>query len=500
MRKLLLIVGLAPVALLAGCGSSNSSGMGSGNFSNSNFNGSYVYQIWGSDPQSGNSYREAGVVTADGNGHITGGVDDVEGVGISSSFGNAISGGTYSINHDGTGTATINGAGFSTINLQITLVSSSKVYLEPVQGGSGSSIFPLNGAGIAEQQNQSVIGTTPSGTYTFKLHDVQSLLGQADNVGVFTSTTSGAVTGTEDVNRNGTVSQLLTFTGTFSAPTGNGRGTVTFTDTTPVTNTYEYYIVDGNNIRFLAADSSTVGLGRAEMQVGAPFTDPLSGNSYAFGARGDDPANGAGAVNTVGTLSFSAGTVAGGAFDQVKDDVSLVDVPLTGGTYTVSANGRVLVTLNPQGGAPISEIFWMVSPSRAFFLVNDPTMVEDGTADQQTSASFSNSSLNGQFAFVMDGYDDVQNVLVDRVGWIQWNGSGGLKLSEAVNDSGNVSGSGTITGTYSVTSNGRVAASVSGLGSSNSDVIVYLVSGSQGYMLENDNGVEVLGVTQAQAP
>src|SRR5205807_4967270 len=93
-----LLAGLASLAIAVGCG-----GAGvviphpTGNFSNASFRGSYVYEMHGILLDN-TPYREAGVITADGNGNITGGID---------SFGNANTGGAIQISASVTGTYTI---------------------------------------------------------------------------------------------------------------------------------------------------------------------------------------------------------------------------------------------------------------------------------------------------------------------------------------------------------------------------------------------------------
>jgi hypothetical protein len=138
----------------------------------------------------------------------------------------------------------------------------------------------------------------------------------------------------------------------------------------------------------------------------------------------------------------------------------------------------------------VQQIFWMVSPSRAFFLTDSASIVEDGTLDLQ-SGTFTNSILNSQYAFVMDGLDTGTK---DRVGTLLWNGRGGVTLREFANASGLTSTS-TLSGTYTVSSQGRVVAPVSAL---SNNLVFYLVSANDAYILQNDTGVEILGVMSKQ--
>jgi hypothetical protein len=489
MRKLFLISGLLLPLFCLGCGSNGGfhtpTGAGTGTFSNASLNGQYVYQISGFDLSSGSAvpYREAGVFMADGAGNITSGADDFcEGSACSSA--NPVNG-SYTVANDGTGSLSLSFG----INLALTLASPSKVYLMETDSA--------NASGVAELQNPSVLSLTPSGTFAFRMHTISSAQGSSSVVGAITIA-SGVVSGNEDVERGGVFdnagSSPLTLTGSFTAPASNGRGTGSITDSSNVTSDFIYYIVDANNVRWLSTDSGILGLGRGEKQTGGPFSAASLSGGYAFGSRADDNTY-LGGVNTVGSFSSAgAGAITAGAFDSVQDGNSLVDVSFTG-SYTMASDGRAAVTLNPSGEAAVQQVFWMVNKTRAFLITNDPTKVEDGTLDQQ-QGTFSNTSLNGQYAFVMDGFDLNSGFYVDRIGWIQWSGSGNLTWNEVVNDSGVPQQPPFLSGTYTVGSSGRATASVNNL---SSNVVLYLVSGSNAYVLQNDAGVEIIGAMSLQS-
>src|SRR5712692_586373 len=488
MRKLSLSLGLVSLLFCLGCGSSNrvNNFVPKGNFSTASLNGQYVYQITGIDfslNPLGASYSEAGMFMADGKGGILSGTDDFS-EGSNGVATNSISG-SYSVANDGTGRITLTGAA-GTIKLAVTLVSSSKLYL--IEGD------PLADAGgIAELQDPKAIAATPSGTFTFRQHNVASLRGPESDVGAFTVSGGAVTSGSEDVNRggafnNGTGNPLTLMAGSsLAAPGSNSRppgsGSGTFVDSSGVTSNFIYYIVDASNLRFLPSDPGTIGLGRAEKQTG---TLALSG-SYAFGSKGDTSF--IGGVDTVGAFTASGGNITAGAFDSVQDGNASTNISITSGSYAPVSNGRATVTLNASTGT-IQDIVWMVSPARGFFLINDSSKVEDGTLDLQ-SGTFSNSTMNGQFAFVMDGFDPNPK---DRVGTLQWDGNGNLTLNEFVNAAG-LTNIFVLPGTYSVSSNGRTTGSVSSL---SNNLVFYLISGTDAYVLQNDSGVEVNGTISKQ--
>ena len=410
-HALLLALGLLSLIAAAGCG-----GGGvvipptTGNYSLASLSGSYVYQVHGTS--SIGPYREIGVFTADGAGHITGGSDDL-------AIGGQFSGptaGSYTVAGDGTGFLSLNTVGFGQITFAITLASSSKVYLMEAD-------ITLDGAGVAELQSSA--STAPSGTYVYRLHQV-ALTGQnpVSEVGAI-NIASGAITGNLDQNLGGTSSQL-TLTGSVAAPATLGRGTGSFTDSTNFTTNFIYYVVNSGKLAFLVSNAGVIEAGSAETQTGT-VANGLSGG-YAFGSRGD-----------FGSLYDSAATVgaftaSGGNITAYSDD--LMQLGTYGndsftGTYTTQANGRVAVSLN---SAAQQEVFWMVNPSRAFFLVSDPNRVEDGTADLQTVGSFSAATFNRQYAMVMDGVDFIFNPeILARIGTATFDGSSKLSINELAN-------------------------------------------------------------------
>jgi hypothetical protein len=382
------------------------------------------------------------------------------------------------------------------VTLAVTMVTTSKVYLIEADAF-------LNSSGLAELQTSTAL---PTGTFAFRKHNVdpsanQSFSGSSATVGVITVTGGGSVTGNEDVDRGGLVSSPTITSGLLgSLDPATGRGTGSFTDNSPLTSTFVFYVVDANNIRFLFFDPAVpnIGIGRAEMQSGTPA---LSG-SYAFGGRGDTQTSGINGVDIVGAFTTSASTIAGGTLDSVEDGSNFSNQAITTGNFAQNANGRATVPLNTAGSfGNLQLVVWMVSPARGFFLViNDPNAVEDGTLDLQ-SGTFNNATMNGQFAFIMDGFDFTTPQLLDRVGTLQWDGKSKLILNEQANSSATGTGAqfpGILSGNYQVSSNGRAMGTINGLSINNGDLVFYLISGSDAYLLQNDPGVQINGMISLQ--
>ena len=488
-----LLAGVASLAVAVGCG-----GAGvtlphtSGNYSNASFKGSYVFQMRGFDALNGNPYRQVGVITADGNGNITAGTDDVTTVGLGAPAGGTSITGSYSVANDGTGSITLNSTALGTvlnsspISFALTLTSSSAAYLEEAD-------IVADGAGTADLQDPAAISTVPSGAFVFRLHyDSNAQSAFESQVGQMTLS-GGSVTGSFDQNIL-TAATSLTFTsGTLSTPATFGAGTGTYSDSSGATTTLLYFIVNSGKFVFMPSNGS-VGEGSAEAQTGA-VSSGLAG-TYAFGSRGDDLNTGVAGSATVGEITSSGGGFSG-ALDATQDGSYSGAVSFTGApSGSPSAQGRVQITLNVGG----TVVVWMVNPSRAFFLFEDTSAVEDGTADLQTASTFSASTFNGQYAIVMDGIDLTPEA-VARVGTMQFDGSSKITLLEVVNDSASQTGAtspGTLTGSYQVGGSGRITTQINSNNGGGPDLVMYAISGSQAYALQTDNGSNTSGTIQLQ--
>ncbi|HZQ71128.1 MAG TPA: hypothetical protein VFA68_21565 [Terriglobales bacterium] len=491
MRKLYLSLGLIALALCAGCGSDSNNNpppTPTGNFSNASLSGQYVYQVSGFDFSSGTGvpYVRAGVFSANGAGALTTVVDDFsEGSATSSTIS-----GTYSISNDGTGSLVFSFPSGS-LTYAITLVSSSKVYLAEAD-------TTFSGGGIAEKQDTTAFAAAPSGTFVFKRRSLTTGGTPTSYVGSFSLSAGTITTGANSQDSlvfGSTLTSVALSSALFNTPDATlGRASGTITDGSAVSTTFIYYVVDANNLRFLTTDGGVTGLGRAERQSTTTFTNASLNGPFAFGASGDTTSL-FGGIRTAGRfMADGNGGITAGAFDNVTDGNVTLNSAFTG-SYTMAATGRAAVTIGSG-----SQIYWMVSPTRAFFLTNSSTQLSDGTADAQVGSNFSNASVNGQFAFLMNGFTiqtGGSTSTLDRVATLQFDGKGGLILNEFVNSNGSTSTTGFLTGTYTVSSNGRITGTIPGA-TNTIGLSMYLVSSSNAYIIDNDTGFELDGQINLQ--
>ncbi|HKW18209.1 MAG TPA: hypothetical protein VJO35_11945 [Terriglobales bacterium] len=494
LKKLCFLAGIAAVIVGVGCGGSGVIlSHQTGNFTNASFKGSYVFQLHGFLGD-GSPYRELGIVTSDGNGNITGGVDNVATIGIGAPSQSTAVTGTYSISSDGTGQALLNssalgilvGSPGGQITLGITLASTSTVELME------ADVFAV-GSGVGDLQDSTAAATTPSGTFVFRLHDEANPQAASESeVGLF-NISGGAVSGSFDEGLISSGSSLTISSGNITQPSSIGVGTITFTDSASVTTSLLYCVVNSTRLVLLGASSGLVGSGSAEAQSGS-VASGLSG-TYAFGSRGDDVTSDA-ALATVGQFTASGSTISSGALDAMQDGNYTGTTSFTGNPVgSPSAQGRVAVTLSTGQ----TMVLWLVSPARAFFLFENESAAEDGTADLQTGSPFSASTIKGQYALGMDGVDFVNSQALARVGTMQFDGSGKISLVELSNSSiGGPQSPGPLAGKYQVGGSGRITTQITGTNGSGPDLVMYAVSSSQAYALQNDPGENTSGIIQLQ--
>ena len=484
------------LVLATGCGGNDNGGGGGGGnqgFNKTSLKGQYAFTLRGiGTPDTINSYFfvEGGVFTADGNGNITSGTDDF--VENFTAFSDSITG-VYLINPDGSGTIQFNFPGGGASLYQITMSDVNHFYMEEADG------FGTSG-GSGEKQDTTAFSAIPSGTFVYQAHD---LVAGAARVGAM-SWAGGNITGTGDTLVSGVLLSPVSISGTAEVPgTSSGRGVVSITDDAG-TSTYAYYVISSSKIRFLCGDAGALSIGQAEAQTGGPFSAASLSGNYAFGSAGET-LNVQG-IHSVGVFAADGGgNITSGSFDTVQDGTPVTGMTLSGSvasTYTVAASGRAVATLNLSTGATNQKVMYLVSPSRAYFFVNDATNVEDGTLDKQSTTAFTNSSMKGQYALFMDGFDNNQTLPYrDRVGTWTPDGSGNVSTSYLASGylpSVPPLGSTTVnnlSGTYSVPTNGRATASVTGL---SNNLLMYMVSANSGYILQADDGVDIGGAFTIQ--
>lgn len=472
-RVFVALAAISGVFLTAGCGSSGSVQSLGGGFTNASLKGQYVMKQTGVGiNQAGTSadpFSEVTVFTADGStsGNLNVLEDDFNQDGVQLTGSGT---GTYTINSDGTGSLSFGGSSYA-----ITLIDDSHFYLIEQDNFATSS-------GSGQLQDTTAFTATPSGAFVFKAHNIDT----SSRVGGI-SIAAGVISGTEDLLNAGftSTSQAVASAVAMSAPDATiGRGTFTLTDGT----SFGYYVVNSSAFYFMS-NTTSLEIGQAEAQTGGPFapTTLASNNSYVFGSSGDTNVTGPAGIHSAGVFTTDGnGGITGGAVDYVQDATVNTNLAVSGGSYTLTSNGRGQINLTLSGGTISPQIFWMVNSTNAYFLSDNTLTVEDGTFSLQSGAPF--TALSGHSALAMDGVDVGGSK--DRVGGFDTTSSG-FNWNQTSNSFDPNTGIGTVVllgtnGTATVSSNGRVAVTVSNVSPS---LVFYLSSANSGFMVEEDSNV-----------
>jgi hypothetical protein len=413
----------------------------------------------------------AGSFIADGNGHITSGVLDVNTGNGGPATGYA-STGTYTITADGLGTMVFNAVGFGVLNFHVAV---SKL-------GNGTLIQDnqdpnTRGSGAFYVQTQADFSIPPRGGYAIGTLGADQTLNRYAKGGAFQVDGSGNVTGTEDVDDNGTLTNRP-FTGHFLAPSpSSGRGQASLTFPNDVTNNYAYYAVSTGQFILIGTDpiSSQDPLTLASiLQASGGFSNASLEGVSVLEVDGVAPNNGSPEADVVlGLFTADGNGNATTSLDENKGG-TLTQQQVSQGTYSVASNGRV--TLSGLGGTP--PILYLVRANQAF-VVGQNTAVTSGVMEPQTATPpYSNLSILG--TYLGGTTTPVLSALVDSVSWLFADGNGNIN---GIQDFSGPSGIGTqnLSATYQVDSTGRAVFTGTPAG------IMYVVSSKKVVLLPSGN-------------
>jgi hypothetical protein len=247
-------------------------------------------------------------------------------------------------------------------------------------------------------------------------------------------------------------------------------------------------------------------------QSGGPFSNASGNGSYAFG--GSSLQNDAHCASpckfaTIGVITFDgSGGVSGGSEDvnangTIDGSASNTTWPAnpipidSGGTYSVSSNGRTTLAISFAGGSSsANNVLYLVSSSEAFFMSTDAqatSSITAGTALLQSGAPFAANPLSGSYI----GYDSGMGLT--NGGATPGGGRTDLFLLGPVtagnnalagvqyrNNGGTFSSGGFAGSTYSVSPVGRSIIA----GGGGHAPLLYLVSTSQAFYLQSNLSVD----------
>jgi hypothetical protein len=327
----LAVVGLG---FLVACSSSSSHSTPppSGGFSNTDFNGTYVFSISGSD--SNGALSIAGAITACGcsNGSLSAGTVDVaDSSGATGPVTITATGSGYSVNKDGTGTFKLALPLSTPIQYQFAFALTDAAHglvSEYDSNGTGSGTIDLQPSSV----------TLSNASYAFSLSGAANVSTASDiplgAAGAFTLSSSG-LAGTADFNLYQTVQDFdVALSGSISAGSGTTPGTATFNSSFDTSEGFDVYAIDATHLKLIENDGSGVVL------VGDLFSQPTAtvpSGSLSFtmsGVSGTNPLAVGGTFSSDGSANFS------GISEVVNNNGSVGTITSgIGGTFSAQPSG-----------------------------------------------------------------------------------------------------------------------------------------------------------------
>jgi hypothetical protein len=220
-----------------------------GTFSNATLSGPFAFTIGGANLAA--PFAAGGVLTSNGAGAITSGIEDVNNGGTANT--NLTLSGTYTLAANGRGTALL-ATGLGNINLAFYPTTKGVQVLETDTG--------LIANGAAFQQTGSLSSATVSGNYAMNFTGV-STTGALDAVSEFNANGNGALSGIIDINNFGSLSTGTSITGNYSV-SADGRGPLTFVTGPLGQQNLAIYVIDSTHAIFIDLDSTIVTLGEMD--------------------------------------------------------------------------------------------------------------------------------------------------------------------------------------------------------------------------------------------
>lgn len=336
--RLGLSIFLSALAILTGCGgngggTTNPVAPPSGSFSNSNFNGTYIFSVSGVDVN-GAPFALAGSLTANGQGQITSGAIDINNAEFSAPQGDVSATGKYSVQVDGRGQVTLNASTqySSAIVLDFVLENSSHgLVTEADQNATGSGTVDLQSSGV-----------TPNGTYAFLVSGGMYSSGDPyAAAGNFTVGNNAAITGTVDVNDGELVffaDQVLSGS-LVLGPSASPATTLTSSGFSGGGLIFDVFAIDATHLKFIEMDQTATLIGDAYSQTSA--TMPTG--SLAFTIGGCSPCTSS-SFNPVATGGFivtdGSGNITNASTEDFNIGGSVTTAQGFSGSYTAAGTGR----------------------------------------------------------------------------------------------------------------------------------------------------------------
>jgi len=522
-NALALLLALSAAAFAAACsggGSVPTPPPPTGGFSAANLKGQYAFSMSGQDGATGSFFARIGSFTADGNGNITAGIEDVN-TALNGPQTLAFSSSTYSVQADGRGILNlVNETG--QLSFSITLIS-------PTQGLVAETDLSATASGTFFLQDPTTFTTAGfNGNYVFDVSGLDPAGAPDSIVGQMASNGSGSIaSGLLDENDNAVASGPQPFTsGSYQMDATNGptsgRGLLGFI-ANGITYNYVFYIVSGSRIRMMESGSTALTVGDAYSQSSVPTSNSTFNGSFVMLTSGSGTS---GPLTRIARFSADGNGGLNNVYADTNDAGTVAQVPkgsLSATTYAIDPNfpgsGRGTLTFTDSSLGTFSFVYYLSSASGGVIQDVSKNNVDDGNLQMQVGGPFNLTGLAGDYAANFSGVSSNTATGAtgeeDYVGHLNFansssngNVSGTLDFSEFSSNQGAffnivVSGNGLTLGGDGTTSSGvrnALQLKLNTAPASTLNFVPYIVDSQHLWVAGNDTNRVISGTVTLQAP
>ena len=333
-------------------------------FSAAALKGTYVMNLFGNDTAS-KRIGAAGMFITDGVSNLTGGTIDLNDAGSpQSNLALMTTGSTYTVAPTGGGTLTANFQTLGTVHYAFYIVSARELFIVSTDAPGASN--QVIGVAFSQDQTIQYSNSSLNSATVFNMDGLQSN-GSVVAVGEITPA-NGPLTGLFDENNAGSITASAALSGSYSIST-NGRGTMTFTGSSPAPS-FVLYMITLNAGLMLDMSSTNVLSGNLEPQstgAGGVFSAATLQGTFIEGTSTTADVN---AVNLSGVLQIDGVSKLNGTEDESTSSGNSLG-QVVSGTYTVASTGRGTVTLSSPSAQNL--VFYIVSNGRFLGIDVDAT-------------------------------------------------------------------------------------------------------------------------------